>query len=55
MKIIGEYATKLGVPTALFNASAAIYTAAMAQGFDQQDTASVCAVLEGMARLRRKK
>ena len=53
MKIIGEYATRLGVPTALFNASAAIYTAAMAQGFDQEDTASVCAVLEGMARLKR--
>ena len=55
MKIIGEYATRLGVPTALFNASAAIYTAAMAQGFEKQDTASVCAVLEGMARLRRRK
>ncbi len=54
MKIIGEYATRLGVPTALFNASAAIYTAAMAQGFDQQDTASVCAVLESMARLKRR-
>jgi len=55
MKIIGEFATKLGVPTALFNASAAVYTAAMAQGFEKQDTASVCAVLEGMARLKRRK
>jgi L-threonate 2-dehydrogenase len=55
MKIIGEYATKLHVPTALFNASAAVYNAAMAQGFDQQDTASVCAVLEGMARHKRRK
>jgi len=55
MKIIGEYATRLGVPTALFNASAAVYTAAMAQGFEKQDTASVCAVLEGMARLKRRK
>jgi putative dehydrogenase len=53
MKIIGEYATKLGVPTPLFNASAAIYTAAMAQGFEKQDTASVCAVLEALARLKR--
>jgi 3-hydroxyisobutyrate dehydrogenase-like beta-hydroxyacid dehydrogenase len=53
MKIIGEYATRLGVPTPLFNASAALYTAAMAQGFEQQDTASVCAVLETMARLKR--
>lgn len=54
MKIIGEYATKLGVPTPLFNASAALYTAAMAQGFEKQDTASVCAVLEAMARLKRR-
>lgn len=53
MKIIGEYATKLGVPTPLFNASAAVYTAAMAQGFDKQDTAAVCAVMEAMANHRR--
>jgi putative dehydrogenase len=49
MKIIGEWATRLGVPTPLFNASAAVYTAAMAQGFAKQDTAAVCAVLEAMA------
>ena len=53
MKIIGEYATKLGVPTPLFNASASIYTAAMAQGFEKQDTAAVCAVLESLARVKR--
>jgi 3-hydroxyisobutyrate dehydrogenase-like beta-hydroxyacid dehydrogenase len=53
MKIIGEYATKLGVPTPLFNASAAVYTAAMAQGYEKQDTAAVCAVLEAMARVKR--
>jgi 3-hydroxyisobutyrate dehydrogenase-like beta-hydroxyacid dehydrogenase len=53
MKIIGEYATKLGVPTPLFNASAAVYTAAMAQGFEKQDTASVLAVLESLARVKR--
>jgi L-threonate 2-dehydrogenase len=53
MKIIGEYATRLGVPTPLFNASAAVYTAAMAQGYAKEDTAAVCAVLESMARLRR--
>jgi 3-hydroxyisobutyrate dehydrogenase-like beta-hydroxyacid dehydrogenase len=53
MKIIGEYATRLGVPTPLFNASASIYTAAMAQGFDKQDTAAVCAVLEAMAHHQR--
>jgi len=53
MKIIGEYAAKLAVPTPLFNASAAVYTAAMAQGFGKEDTASVCAVLEKLASLKR--
>jgi 3-hydroxyisobutyrate dehydrogenase-like beta-hydroxyacid dehydrogenase len=53
MKIIGEFAAALGVPTPLFNASAAIYNAAMAQGFAKDDTAAVCAVLERMAGLRR--
>jgi 3-hydroxyisobutyrate dehydrogenase-like beta-hydroxyacid dehydrogenase len=53
MLIIGEYATRLGAPTPLFNASAALYTAAMAQGYEKQDTASVCAVLEALARVRR--
>ena len=53
MKIIGEFAATLGVPTPLFNASAAIYNAAMAQGYGKEDTAAVCAVLEAMARIRR--
>ncbi len=53
MKIIGDFATRHGVPTPLFNASAAIYNAAMAQGFGKEDTASVCAVLERMSGLRR--
>ena len=53
MKIIGEFAARIGAPTSLFNASAAIYNAAIAQGHAQHDTASVCAVLESMARLRR--
>jgi 3-hydroxyisobutyrate dehydrogenase-like beta-hydroxyacid dehydrogenase len=54
MKIIGEFATKLGVPTPLFNASAALYTAAMAQGYAEQDTAAVCGVMEQMAQLQRR-
>ena len=53
MKIIGEFATKLGVSTPLFNASAAIYNAAMGQGLGKQDTASVCAVLERLGGVRR--
>jgi 3-hydroxyisobutyrate dehydrogenase-like beta-hydroxyacid dehydrogenase len=53
MKIIAEFAAQLGAPTPLLAASAAYYTAAMAQGRGAQDTASVCAVLEDMARHRR--
>ncbi|OGA10901.1 MAG: hypothetical protein A3D95_09755 [Betaproteobacteria bacterium RIFCSPHIGHO2_12_FULL_69_13] len=51
MKIIGEFAARLGCPTPLFSACAPLYNAAMAQGFSAQDTASVCAVLENMARV----
>ncbi|MEA3193585.1 MAG: hypothetical protein QOD26_1918 [Betaproteobacteria bacterium] len=53
MKIIGDFATKLGVPTPLFNASAVIYNAAMSQGYALKDTGAVCAVLENMARVKR--
>jgi 3-hydroxyisobutyrate dehydrogenase-like beta-hydroxyacid dehydrogenase len=53
MKIIGEFAAKLGVPTPLFNASAAVYNAAMAQGYGKLDTGAVCAVMELSAGLRR--
>ena len=54
MKIIGDFAMKLGVATPLFSASGAIYNAAMAQGFEQEDTAAVCAVLERMSGVRRR-
>ena len=37
----------------LFNTSATIYNAAMAQGHAKEDTAAVCAVLEAMAGFRR--
>jgi 3-hydroxyisobutyrate dehydrogenase-like beta-hydroxyacid dehydrogenase len=53
MKIIGEYATRLGVAAPLFSASAVVYNAAMAQGFAKQDTGAVCAVLEAMSGMRR--
>jgi 3-hydroxyisobutyrate dehydrogenase-like beta-hydroxyacid dehydrogenase len=55
MKIIGEFAAQLGVATPLFNASGAIYNAAMAQGFAKEDTAAVCAVLERLSGVQRKK
>ena len=53
MKIIGEFAAGLGAPTPLFNASAAVYSAAMALGYAKQDTGAVCAVMEAMAGIRR--
>ncbi|HEX2565955.1 MAG TPA: NAD(P)-dependent oxidoreductase [Burkholderiales bacterium] len=49
MKIIGEFASKLGVAAPLFSATGPIYNAAVAQGFGEQDTASVCAILERMS------
>jgi 3-hydroxyisobutyrate dehydrogenase-like beta-hydroxyacid dehydrogenase len=52
MAIIGDFARALGCPTPLFLASAPFYTAALAAGRGLEDTAAVCAVLEGMAGLR---
>jgi 3-hydroxyisobutyrate dehydrogenase-like beta-hydroxyacid dehydrogenase len=54
MKIISEFAARLDCPTPLLAASAAYYTAAMAQGRGGEDTAAVCAVLEEMARMHRR-
>ena len=53
MRIIGEFARDLDCPTPLFSATASIYNAAMAQGFAEADTASVCAVLEKLAKAKR--
>jgi L-threonate 2-dehydrogenase len=55
MKIIGEFAAKLGAPTPLFNGSVALYNAAVAQGHAKDDTAAVCAVLERLAGLPRRR
>jgi 3-hydroxyisobutyrate dehydrogenase-like beta-hydroxyacid dehydrogenase len=49
MTIIGEFARELDCPTPLFAATTPIYNAAMALGFADSDTASVCAVLERWA------
>ena len=53
MAIIGAYASKLGAPTPLLNATMPIYASAMATGHAEHDTASVCAVLEAMAGIPR--
>ena len=55
MSIIGAFAAGLGCPVPLFAATAPLYSAALSQGHGADDTASVCAVLEEMARLERPK
>ena len=55
LKIIGGFARDMGCPTPLFSAATQLYIAALAQGRDKQDTAAVCAVLEELARVKRKK
>ncbi|MEJ2433719.1 MAG: NAD(P)-dependent oxidoreductase [Pseudolabrys sp.] len=55
MRVIGGYARKIKVPTPLFNATKPVYRKAEKSGFGAQDTASVCAVLEKMAKVKRKK
>jgi len=54
LTIIGDFARQLGCPTPLLAATGPIYTAAGAMGYEAQDTAAVCAVLEAMAGHRRK-
>jgi putative dehydrogenase len=53
MSVIGDFARKSGVPTPLFSATEPIYAAAMSTGHAGDDTASVCAVLEAMAGIKR--
>jgi putative dehydrogenase len=49
MQVIGDAAKSVDCPTPLFTACVPIYSAAMAQGHSQDDTASVSEVLAGMA------
>ena len=54
INIISEFAKELNCPTPMLSAAAQIYTAALANGYAKHDTASVCAVLEEMAGIKRK-
>jgi putative dehydrogenase len=51
MEVIAEMAKSVHCPTPLFQACASIYTAAMAQGLSQEDTASTAEVFAKMAGL----
>ncbi len=53
--IIEQFAADLHCPVPLFEASKPFYAAARAQGRALEDTAAVCAVLEQMAGVQRKK
>ena len=55
MDVIGGYAKKLRVPTPLFSATQPVYHAAIKAGYGEEDTAAVCAVLEKMAKVKRRK
>jgi len=55
MAVIGDFAKALGCPTPLFSASAPIYDATLEAGHGADDTASVCAVLEAKAGVRRRR
>jgi len=51
MQVIGDLAKSVGCPLPIFNATAPIYTAAMAQGLALSDTASTAEVIGQMAGL----
>ncbi len=53
LKIIESFASHLNCPTPLFASCIQVYLGAMALGFENKDTASVCAVLEEWAHLKR--
>jgi 3-hydroxyisobutyrate dehydrogenase-like beta-hydroxyacid dehydrogenase len=55
MAVIGQFAREMGVPTPMFDASVPVYNKAMKSGHAEHDTAAVCAVLEKMARVKRKR
>ena len=55
MDVIADFARTLKVKTPLFSATEAIYQKAMRSGLGEQDTAAVCAVLEKMARYKRRR
>jgi L-threonate 2-dehydrogenase len=55
MQVIGDYARKIRVATPIFNATKGIYLKAMKSGLGDRDTAAVCAVLERMAKVKRRR
>jgi L-threonate 2-dehydrogenase len=55
ISVIDAFAHGLGVPTPLFSAALPVYAKAMEMGLGDSDTAAVCAALEKMADVTRKR
>ncbi len=55
MSVIGGYARKIKAPTPMFDASKPVYLKAQKSGMGALDTAAVCAVMEKMAGMKRRK
>jgi L-threonate 2-dehydrogenase len=55
ISVIDAFAHSLGVPTPLFSAALPVYAKAMEMGLGDSDTAAVCAALEKMAGVTRKR
>jgi 3-hydroxyisobutyrate dehydrogenase-like beta-hydroxyacid dehydrogenase len=55
MQVIGDFAKALRVPTPLLSATERIYDTAMTSGYAMADTAAVCAVMEKMAGVKRRR
>ena len=53
LRVITEFAASLSAPTPMFAAAVPLFSAAVASGFGDQDTAAVALVLERMAGLPR--
>ncbi len=53
VSIIGDFAREVDCPVPLFAAAAQLYSAAMARGLADRDTAAICSVMEEMARVNR--
>lgn len=55
MQVIGDFAKEIRVPTPLFDATKPVYRKAQKEGYGEQDTAAVCAVLEKQGKVKRAK
>jgi 3-hydroxyisobutyrate dehydrogenase-like beta-hydroxyacid dehydrogenase len=49
LRVIGEFANTVCCPTPMFATASALFSAAVASGYGEQDTAAVCRLLENMA------